>query len=137
MPAQNSATCFWSDMNRHTLFLAVLLVVGGPSGPVCAQPGHYDLGQKLRAFEKAWNQASDPAARRRAMPVMKGVVPLLFAGQKEAAAQAFDRSRFLLRSADEPSPAERWAASLVVRPSFRLVDSDDGRLAVTLTAYYD
>src|SRR5436309_13420199 len=118
MPGQNSAASFWNDMNRHTLIPAALLILG-LSGPVFAQPGHYDLGQKLRAFEKAWSQSTDPAARRRAMPVMKTVVPLLLAGQKEAAAQAFDRSRFLVLSADEPSAAERWAVSLVVRPSVR------------------
>src|SRR5439155_24993071 len=103
-------------MIRCTLFASLFLIVVSPI-KAHAKPGHYDLGQKLRAFELAWDQAADPAARRRALPVLKTVVPLLFAGQKPAAGRAFDQSRLLLHSAEEPSAEERWATSLVVRPS--------------------
>src|SRR6476620_5915202 len=103
----------------RSALLASLVVFAALPIPAFGQPGHYDLGQKLRAFELAWDQTPDAAARRRAIPVLKSVVPLLFAGQIPSAARAFDQSRFLLRRAVEPSAEERWAASLVVRPSAR------------------
>src|SRR5262245_1863613 len=123
-------------MIRSTLFASLLLVVATPI-PANGQPGHYDLGQKLRAFELAWDQTTDVAARRRALPVLKTVVPLLFAGQHPAAARAFDQARFLLLSAAEPSASQRWATSLVVRPSARLFDPADGPISVEVVAYYD
>src|SRR5262245_2837420 len=122
-------------MIRSTLFASLLIVVATPIR-ANGQPGHYDLGQKLRALELSWEQ-SDLEARRRALPVLRTVVPLLFADQKPAAARAFDQSRFLVQSAAEPSTERRWAASLVVRPSARLIDPADGALSVEVVAYYD
>jgi predicted esterase len=119
-------------------FVISLVIAAASSAAAHAQPGHYDLGQRLRAFEQAWEQAAaDTAARRRALPVLKTVVPLLFAGQNPSAARAFDRSRFLLQAATEPSADQRWATSLVVRPSARLFDPADGPLSVEVLAYYD
>jgi predicted esterase len=123
-------------MIRRTLLASLFIITVSPI-TAQAQPGHYDLGQRLRAFELAWDQTTDPAARRRALPVLKTVVPLLFAGQHPSAARAFDQSRFLLQSATEPAPEQRWATSLVVRPSARLIDPADGPLSVEVVAYYD
>jgi predicted esterase len=117
--------------------LASLILFAASPIPAFGQPGHYDLGQKLRAFELTWDQVTDPAARRRAIPVLKSVVPLLFAGQHAAAGRAFDQSGFLLQTAEEPSPEQRWATSLVIRPSARLFDPADGPLSVEVVAYYD
>jgi len=91
----------------------------------------------LRSFELAWDQVTEPAARRRAIPVLKSVVPLLFAGQNASAGRAFDQSRFLLQSAEEPSAELRWATSLVIRPSARVFDPADGPLSIEVVAYYD
>jgi len=123
-------------MIRSTI-LPSLLIVATSSTQAFAQPGHYDLGQKLQAFEASWEHTLDVGARRRALPVLKTVVPLLFAGQYQSAARAFDQSRLLLRSADKPSANERWADSLVVRPSARLLDPASGPLSVEVVAYYD
>jgi predicted esterase len=123
-------------MIRRTLVTSLFVFTVSPI-TAHAQPGHYDLGQRLRAFELAWDQTNDPAARRRALPVLKTVVPLLFAGQHPSAARAFDQSRLLWQSATETMAEQRWAASLVVRPSARLLDPADGPLSVEVVSYYD
>src|SRR6476620_2248553 len=105
-------------MIRSALLASLVIFAASPI-PAFGQPGHYDLGQKLRSFELAWDQVTDVAARRRAIPVLKSVVPLLFAGQNAEAGRAFDQSQFLLRSAEQPSAGQRWATSLVIRPSAR------------------
>src|SRR5262249_41320230 len=116
-------------MIRCTSIASLFIIAASPI-TARAQPDHYDLGQKLRALKLAWDQPTDRAGRRRALPVLKTVVPLKFAGQNSSAGRAFDQSQFLLRSAEEPSADQRWAASLVVRPFARLIDPADGPLSV-------
>src|SRR5437764_12684063 len=100
-----------------------LLLLGtraGAADPVVLS--RYDLGQRLRAFEHEWEAHADAAARRRALPVLKRVVPLFFANRLTEVCATLDEIRFLLRSADAPPPAQRWAESLLVRPATRLLD---------------
>jgi predicted esterase len=124
-------------------FAGALVVVLQPSSralhteeqPV---PERYALGQRLRAFERAWEVQTDPAACKRATAVLKRAVPLLFAAREADVAVTIDQSRFLLGSAEPPSAAVRWAESLVARPSTRLLDPGAGDVfAVLLTALYD
>jgi predicted esterase len=121
-------------MGRFAIGLGVIVLF--LPGRVAAQVERYDLGRRLRALERAWDDQPDAAARKRALPVIQRAVPLFFAGRAAEAAATLDQSRFLLRSADEPPPAVRWAESLVVRPADRLRDPAKP-LAVTLLAGYD
>ena len=43
-----------------------ILFVFALAGPAAAQAERYELGQRLKAFEKAWDKQTDPAARKRA-----------------------------------------------------------------------
>jgi predicted esterase len=97
----------------------------------------YALGQRLRGFEHAWEEYPDPAAHKRALPTLKKLVPFFLAGRAADACTVCDQVRCLLRSADPPPPEVRWAESLWVRPSARLIDPADGPLAVELRACYD
>lgn len=97
----------------------------------------YDLGQRLVMLERAWDAHADAAARRRALPVLKVAVPQLLAGQNAAAAATLDRSRLLLGGQDESTPADRWAASLLIRPATRLLDPAAGPLTIRLVSGYD
>jgi predicted esterase len=119
------------------LAAAIALAALGLPGSAAAQVERYDLGRKLVAFDRAWDAQPDPAARRRALPVLKQAVPLFFAGKFAEAARTLDQTRFLLRGADPPAPAERWAAALAVRPSARLFDPAAGPLAVEVVPCYD
>lgn len=109
------------------------LAVFVPS-PVFAQ--RYDLGQRLRMMERAW-EAATPANRTKSVEPLKKAVTLFFTGKAPEAAAALDAARFCLLGIDSPSPAIRWANSLVVRPAARLIDPADGPLKVVVTQYYD
>src|SRR5688500_18770858 len=95
--------------------VCLLTVAGQLPAP---EPGinRYDLGQRLVQLERAWDAHPDQAARKRALPMLKLAVPQFLAGKSVEAAMTLDRARFLLRSADEPTAAERWAESLIVHP---------------------
>jgi predicted esterase len=133
-------------MNPNVGILRVALTVGlllssfipPPSafaqGPVV---GRYELGQRLRMFERAWEDQPDAAARRRAVPTLSRAVPQMLAGRWGDAAVTLDQVRFLLRGAEPPAPAVRWAESLLVRPSARLLDPAGDAIVVLLTACYD
>jgi dienelactone hydrolase len=95
----------------------------------------YDLGQRLVLLERAWDAHPDAAARARALPVLKLAVPQLLAGKTTKAAETLDRARLLLQS-PEPRAAERWAASLLVHPSIRLLDPAQGPLTVRVEPAY-
>jgi predicted esterase len=101
-----------------------------------AEPDRYDLGRRLVDLERAWADQPDLAARRRALPVLKDALPQLLGGKGAGAAATLDRSRLLLRSA-EPTPAERWAASLAIHPERRLLDPAAGPLDVGVLTAYD
>jgi predicted esterase len=122
---------------RRTLIgfgvLVLFLPARAAGQPVKAE--RYDLGQRLRALERAWDAQPDAAARRQALPVIKRAVPLFFAGRGAAAADTLDQSRLILRRVDDP--AVRWAEALIVRPSARLLDPAAGPFTVTLSACYD
>jgi predicted esterase len=111
-----------------SVFLCVPLVFA-------AEPDRYDMGRRLVLLEQAWANQPDLVARRRALPVLKDALPLLLAGKGEQAAETLDRSRLLLRSA-EPTPSERWAESLAVRPSARFLDPADGAFVFRLSSVY-
>ena len=42
-----------------------IVVVSAP--PLSAQPERYELGQRLRAFENAWERQTDAEARKRVL----------------------------------------------------------------------
>lgn len=100
-----------------------------------AQADRYDLGARLIAMERAWDDAT-PAARKRAVAALDGAVPAFFRGQTAKAAAMLDAARFALRGRP-PTPAELWAESLIVRPEARLYDPSRGRLAVNVLSCYD
>ncbi|HEY1380419.1 MAG TPA: alpha/beta fold hydrolase [Gemmataceae bacterium] len=121
--------------SRLALTAAAALLI--PAAAVAAEPAidRYDLGQRLVLVERAWASQHDAAARGRAVPVLKQAVPQFLANKNVEAAETLDRARLLLRSAD-PSPADRWAAALLVHPATRLLDPAHGSLAVHVLSAY-
>ncbi len=117
-------------MRRATVVAIAALL---PSFAI-AQADRYDLGARLVAMERAWDDAA-PTAKRQAVAALDGAVPAFFRGQAEKAAAMLDTARFALRGRPATS-AERWAESLIVRPDARLYDSVTGRLAVHALACY-
>src|SRR5262245_5721849 len=118
------------------LVLGAALGVFLLTGRAVAQPERFELGQRLRAFEAAFESA-DAAARRRALAPLHGAAGAFFAFRFGDAGQALDRARFAVLSADEPTPAAVWAATLYALPERRLADAAAAELAVELRWLYD
>jgi predicted esterase len=101
-----------------------------------AQVERYDLGQRLRKMEQAWDAAT-PENRTKAVEPLKKAVPLFFANKNPEAAAVLDETRFQLEGRGDLGPEERWANSLYLRPAARIVDpAADGSLSIRILPCY-
>ncbi len=62
-------------MRRFLLYLAVLALTA--SAARCAGNDRYELGQRLRAIERAYETHTETARRKRVVPFFKKATPLL------------------------------------------------------------
>jgi pimeloyl-ACP methyl ester carboxylesterase len=115
-------------------FLAVLLVLS--AAPAAAQPQRYELGQRLKAFEAAWERYDAPAARDRALAELPKVTKQFFAFQFGEAGRTLDTAAFTLTTDVGPSAARQWVWSLHAVPETRLVDATAKELTVTIQPFY-
>jgi predicted esterase len=126
-------------MNRSLAPLAA--VVGlALAGPALAEPvlvQRYELGLRLRAFEVAWDEQPDPAARKRTLEPLKRALDHFFGLNVFEAGHDFDDARFALRPPGPPSAAERWAASLYLKPDARLIDAEQAVLPCEVRRLYE
>ena len=83
---------------------------------VHGQQPRFELGQRLRAFEVAWEQQSDKKTRARAVPHLNTAVRDFFGFRVDRAAGSLDRARWAVQSDAEPSPTILRANSLSVQP---------------------
>ena len=60
-------------MKNPTLFVVLLWL--GMADFAVAQTERYELGQRLKAFENAWEMQTDPASRERALLILPKVSP--------------------------------------------------------------
>ncbi len=122
-------------MRRIPLLLLTGLLTLRPA-PAAAQAERFEVGQRIRAFEIAWEAQKDPAARERALKAVRGVVAQFFEGRFSEAGRLLAEAGNALRSAAEPPPEVRWAQSLSVRLPRRFADSKTTALPVTLESFY-
>lgn len=101
-----------------------------------AQAERFELGQRLRACESAWDAQPDPARRKQAVLNLKKSVDLFFKLKLSEAGRALDQARFTLRSPQPMSDAALWAESLFVKPDSRFIDSALPALDFTLGQMY-
>jgi pimeloyl-ACP methyl ester carboxylesterase len=104
------------------------------SGNLFAQPIRFELGQRTRAMEIAWDAQPNAEARKRATTHLKQAVQLFFAFKLNDAAKELDTARFVLKSIT--APEAQWAESLYVLPETRLLDKNASVLAFTLDKLY-
>jgi predicted esterase len=96
----------------------------------------YELGQRLKRFEAAWEKHEGENARRSALGHIQKLTQQFFAFQFGETARSLDRAGFALVSDDEPSTSRQWAWSLYAVPETRVVDGSAKELAITLKQLY-
>ncbi len=121
-------------MKYPTLF-AVMLWLGVADFAV-AQPERYELGQRLKAFENAWELQTYPASRERALLILPKVTSQFFSFQLGEAGRTLDTARFALAAKEAPAPETLWWTSLYPSPEKRLIDSASTELIVDLKFFY-
>ncbi len=113
------------------LWLAVL-----PSASWAQAPEmRYHLGLRLRGFERVLEGKPDDTRRAK---ILAGLKPITFAfltGQLGRAGQLLDEARLGL-SRETISDAERWASSLTIKPTHRLLDTKAKELTVQVGRFY-
>jgi predicted esterase len=113
-----------------------LLVLTALAGRATAQPERYELGQRLKQFEAAWERQPDPAARKRALAVLPRVSQQFLTLQLGEAGRTLDEARFALESPEPPSDTARWASAVYASPKSRLIDAADRTIRVTVRSMY-
>lgn len=112
------------------LATAVVLIRGAS-----AQVDRYELGLRLRAFERALDAEKAPERRRAAMREMEAAVQAFFSMDPRKVATSIDRAAIALAGV-EPAADERFARSLQLVFSARLVDPDRAMLPFELSSAY-
>lgn len=126
-------------MNRKcsllTSLCAMLLVIVWPA-MATAQADRFELGQRLRAAESAWDAHTETAARARAVEHLKKSVTLFFSLKLSEAGRELDLARFALGSVDAAPADVQWATSLYVKPDSRFIDRKQKELPFSMMEMY-
>jgi predicted esterase len=96
--------------------------------PALAQADRFELGQRLRACEAAWETQYNGESRRTAVTHLKQAAQLFFDFKLSEASRELDAARMELRWPNEPTPFARWAESLFVKLDSRLIDASESTL---------
>ncbi len=108
-------------------FALLVTVFGVATSTARAQPERFELGQRLRSFENAWEKQPDAAARKRAVEPLIQATTAFFSFRLSEAGRALDQARFALTSDQLPSPETLWANSLYVTLPQRVLDDRTGK----------
>lgn len=119
-------------MHRLLLLAVVVCLPASAAG----QELRFEVGQRLRQFERVLAAHPGEEARRRALPPLEQATPTFFRGQLAEVAGLLDRARLALPAAAAPAEATRWAESLWHRPGGRLLDSGASELTIRTEALY-
>ncbi|MBM4087896.1 MAG: alpha/beta fold hydrolase [Planctomycetes bacterium] len=118
--------------------LIVLLAAAGSPAPASAQMfgqmERYELGQRLRRFELAW-QSADGERRDKSVPAMEAAVSSFFRLQLATAGRSLDQA-YLNVLAAEPSPAWNWALSQRLQVDPLVADASETTIRVRLHDFY-
>lgn len=95
----------------------------------------YELGQRLRDFERALAKHSDPKAIERAIPPVAAATPAFFGGRLGEAAGILDRARLTLQS-EKPGEGQLWASSWRFTPARRVAGAKADKLSIRISSFY-
>lgn len=119
-------------MTRYVCLVIALLLPASAS----AQADRYELGQRLRDFEKTWDLTKDVDAKQRAVAPLNQAVRSFFSFNFAAVGKHLDKARHALTSSDPTSYEVRWSDSLMFRPERRFIDTNTKQLEVQIKPLY-
>ena len=121
--------------NALVFFLAAS---AGAQPPAAAElPAlRYELGQRFKRFETAWEKYDLDSRRGRALERIGKLTQQFFAGKFDEAARALDLGTFAFLTDDAPGTGRQWVWSLYAVPETRLVDGKAKELSVTIKQLY-
>lgn len=108
-------------MNLTRALLVVCGALAFLSGAGFGQEGRYEVGLKMRSFEKAWEARPEVTAKKRAVGEVELAVQSFFGGKLGEVARRVNAARYRLHGID-PSPATIFADSLAWRFDRRIID---------------
>jgi predicted esterase len=123
-------------MRTAVLLLLALPLAAILAGPAAAQAERYELGRRLKEFEREWEEQTDPAARKRALAILPGASTRFLSLQPGEAGRALDAATHALGHGAPPTAAQEWAAALCAIPEKRLIDGGVEELTVTVKPLY-
>jgi poly(3-hydroxybutyrate) depolymerase len=129
-------------MNRLFCLLSVCGLLATLPARSQAQPERYEVGQRLRAFEAAWDEHTATGDRRRCLAPLGTAANAFVAhetmriGSLAKVGEELDKARRALCSADAPKPDALWAESLWLLPERRLLNTAAGKLPFKLRTFY-
>jgi predicted esterase len=106
------------------------------ANPLFAQHERYELGLRLRQFEKAWDQVPDPAGRKRALGIVVNATNQFFSLKFGEAGKTLDAARWALKNAEPRTDDQLWVASLMMKPEKRIFDESAKSMKVTIDHFY-
>jgi predicted esterase len=116
------------------ILLAVLLVCT-TAVPLLAQDERYELGQRLKRFEAAWEKHTEVEGRARALKLLPEITPMFFSLRFGEAGGRLDEAVWTLANRENRSLAEQWLMSLYAAPETRLMVAGE-ELSVTVKSFY-
>ena len=119
---------------RAAVAAAATAAVLGLGRTAAAQVDRYELGLRLRAFERRLEATPDPVRRRTAYGELDRAVQAFFRLDTTTVAKAIAAADEAL--AGDATPDQRFAASLRVEAPARLVDPRRGPVALCLAAAF-
>lgn len=125
----------------RSLTALALALLGATTAPAQPRPNdilaqRYELGQRVKRFELAWEKHDGDAARARALKHLQKLTQQFFAFQFGEAGRSLDLAAFALTTDDEPSNARLWAWSLYAVPEARVLDGTVKELSVAIDQFY-
>ncbi len=112
-----------------------LMILLGFAGVASAQAERYELGQRLKAFEKQWDKTTDAKLRKKALADLPKLTGLFFTNQFGEAGRTLDEARWILEG-KQLTDDEKWAQSLFAVPESRYVTNPGSQFEVTVKAFY-